>query len=91
MEKQKNEYKTLLDVAQEILDKRLKMDFTKLFDQVKKVLFDRWREEIDASVDDETILLKKRGELYRLLTVDGRFFHNADGTWTTKRPEFIRN
>ncbi|PZV99857.1 DNA-directed RNA polymerase subunit delta [Metamycoplasma auris] len=91
MEKQRTEYKTLLDVAQEVLDKRLKMDFSKLFDQVKKILFDRWREEIDPSVDDETILLKKRGELYRLLTVDGRFFHNSDGTWTTKRPEYIRN
>ncbi|ENY53968.1 DNA-directed RNA polymerase subunit delta [Metamycoplasma alkalescens] len=91
MQEQNKEYKTLLDVVEEILDGKDNMEFAKLFDMTQKILFPRWRNETDPNISDDAILLRKRGELYRLLTVDGRFFHNIDGTWTTKRPEFIKN
>ncbi|ENY69726.1 DNA-directed RNA polymerase subunit delta [Mycoplasmopsis arginini] len=85
---EKEQYKTLLDVAEEILQKKQNLDFYTLFNSIQQILFERWRNENDESVSDEQILLRKRGELYRLLTVDGRFFHNIDGTWTTIRPDF---
>lgn len=85
---EKEQYKTLLDVAEEILQKKQNLDFYTLFNSIQQVLFERWRNENDESVSDEQILLRKRGELYHLLTVDGRFFHNIDGTWTTIRPDF---
>ncbi|MGX9358884.1 DNA-directed RNA polymerase subunit delta [Mycoplasma sp. 2575] len=85
---EEKEYKTLLDITEEILNEKQNLDFYNLFNSIQKILLKRWRSEsIDTSTDEE-ILLKKRGELYRLLTVDGRFFHNADGTWTTIRPDY---
>ncbi|MBN4089289.1 hypothetical protein OF364_01420 [Mycoplasma enhydrae] len=83
-----NEYKTLLNIAEDILRGRKSIEFNALFDEIKEILFERWRNETDPNVNDEQLLLKKRGELYRLLTVDGKFFHNADGTWTTIRPDY---
>lgn len=85
---EKKEYKTLLDVAEEILKDKQSLDFYTLFNSIQEVLLERWRNEAIENTSDEQILLKKRGELYRLLTIDGKFFHNADGTWTTIRPDF---
>ncbi|AZZ65435.1 hypothetical protein DMC14_001360 [Metamycoplasma phocicerebrale] len=81
------EYKTLLDIAEDVLKEKESLDFATLFNKIKEVLFNRWRMETNFSITDEQLLTKKRGELYRLLTIDGRFFHNIDGTWTTIRPE----
>ncbi|WP_045433933.1 DNA-directed RNA polymerase subunit delta [Metamycoplasma canadense] len=83
-----NEYKTLLDVAEENLKNNQNLDFSELFNSIKEILFERWRSETSETVSDEEILIRKRGELYRLLTIDGKFFRNVDGSWTTIRPDF---
>ncbi|TPR54658.1 DNA-directed RNA polymerase subunit delta [Metamycoplasma neophronis] len=82
------QYKTLVDVAKEVLENHTKLDFKSLFEGVEAELFPRWRAETSPEISDEKLLENKRGELYRLLTIDGRFFHNEDGTWTTIRPDF---
>ncbi|WP_373436250.1 DNA-directed RNA polymerase subunit delta [Metamycoplasma equirhinis] len=80
-------YKTLVDVAKEILDTKEAMNFQDIFANVKSQLFDRWRAETSNNVSDDELLEKKRGELYRLLTIDGRFFHKENGEWTSIRPD----
>ena len=40
-------------------------------------------------MSDVEIINKKRGELYKLLTIDSRFFRNNDGTWTAIRPDTL--
>ncbi|SYV89549.1 Uncharacterised protein, partial [Metamycoplasma alkalescens] len=42
MQEQNKEYKTLLDVVEEILDGKDNMEFAKLFDMTQKILFPRW-------------------------------------------------
>ncbi|WP_027123002.1 DNA-directed RNA polymerase subunit delta [Metamycoplasma spumans] len=81
------QYKTLVDVAKEILLNHENLRFGELFENVKNELFERWRSEASEEIDDEKLLENKRGELYRLMTIDGRFFHNEDGTWTAIRPD----
>ncbi|TPE58046.1 hypothetical protein FJO69_00345 [[Mycoplasma] falconis] len=79
-------YITLVDEAKNVLNGIESMSFAVLFNKISSKLFDRWREETPQEVSDEKLLEQKRGELYRLLTIDGAFFHNEDGTWTTIRP-----
>ncbi|AIU33820.1 DNA-directed RNA polymerase subunit delta [Metamycoplasma hominis] len=82
------EYKSQVDIAKEILDRHDALDFETLFNYVKDELLERWKEELTSSISDEELLIKKRGELYKLLTIDGRFFKKVNGLWTSKRPEF---
>ncbi|AWX69293.1 DNA-directed RNA polymerase subunit delta [[Mycoplasma] anseris] len=81
------EARTMADVAESILNSHGKADFAKLFDETAKILFSKWRKETIESISDEKMLEIKRGELYKLLTIDGRFFRNENGTWTTIRPD----
>ncbi|QJG66245.1 hypothetical protein HGG64_00755 [Mycoplasma phocoeninasale] len=81
------QYKTLVDIAKETLGNSEGMEFRDIFEGVRERIFDRWRSETPQEISDEKMLEAKRGELFRLLTVDGRFFHNEDGTWTALRPE----
>ncbi|AZG68586.1 DNA-directed RNA polymerase subunit delta [Mycoplasma struthionis] len=81
------EYKSLVDVAKSILDENENLEFATLFEGVKEQLFSRWRDETPEEISDQKMLENKRGELYRLLTIDGRFFYNNNGTWTSLRRE----
>ncbi|RMA79032.1 hypothetical protein JN00_0077 [Metamycoplasma subdolum] len=78
---------TMVDVARKALKANQDQEFHTLFETVKSELFNRWKEESNPSLTDEELLEIKRGELYKLLTIDGHFYRNDDGTWTTIRPE----
>ncbi|ACF07589.1 conserved hypothetical protein [Metamycoplasma arthritidis 158L3-1] len=79
----------MVDVAKKVFDQEDSMEFEEIFELTKQVLFDNWRKEAPEKMTDEKLLEVKRGELYKLFTVDGHFFRNENGTWTTKRPDVI--
>ncbi|WP_412031760.1 DNA-directed RNA polymerase subunit delta [Metamycoplasma buccale] len=81
------EHYTMAEVAKEILSKEEKMEFEIVFNKTKEILFSNWRLEASNDISDEKLIDIKRGELYKLFTIDGRFFRNEDGSWTINRPE----
>ena len=80
---------TMVDTAKDFLGHQKSVEFDAIFDKVKEVLFDSWRAETPTELSDVEIINKKRGELYKLLTIDSRFFRNNDGTWTAIRPDTL--
>lgn len=75
--------KTILSVIKEFMlkdkNKGDSFSFDTLFDQVEKELSHEWAKQTDIDFDD--MLLKKKGETYKLLTIDGSFIRNDDGTF----------
>ncbi|ASI53630.1 DNA-directed RNA polymerase subunit delta [Metamycoplasma hyosynoviae] len=80
-------YATMTEIAYQILLERKTLTFDELFNSVKNVLLETWNEELSANYTIEQIIEKKRGELYKLLTIDSKFFRNNDETWTSIRPD----
>ena len=80
---------TMADVAKKILGNSKGMQFSEIFEETKKILYATWRAESSEEISDEDLLVKKQGEMYKLFTIDGRFFRNSDGTWTAIRPKII--
>ena len=78
--------KTILSVIKEYmqLDKNRGDDFSfeQIFEQVEKALSSEWAKHKDLDFDE--IVNKKKGETYKLLTVDGSFIRNDDGTFRLK-------
>lgn len=78
--------KTILSVIKEFmrLDQNVGNDFTfdELFEQVEKTFSSEWAKQTDMDFDE--IINKKKGETYKLLTVDGSFVRNDDGTFKLK-------
>lgn len=78
--------KTILSVIKEYmqLDKNRGDDFSfeQIFEQVEKALSSEWAKQKDLDFDE--IVNKKKGETYKLLTVDGSFIRNDDGTFRLK-------
>lgn len=56
--------------------------FDEIFMQVEKALSSDWAKRKDIDFDE--MLLRKKGETYKLLTVDGSFVRNDDGTFRLK-------
>lgn len=56
--------------------------FDTLFEQVEKALSPEWAKRNDIDFDE--IILKKKGETYKLLTIDGSFIRNDDGSFKLK-------
>ncbi|AWX42564.1 Uncharacterised protein [Metamycoplasma cloacale] len=81
------ETKTMTDIAIEIIGSSKGKEFSDIFEGTKNVLLDQWIAESKSDISEEELLEVKRGILYKLLTIDGNFFRNEDGTWTTIRPD----
>lgn len=78
--------KTMLDIAIDFVynkEHESAFEFNEIFDVVEDELRGYW---IQNLVNDDLPYVKLRekkiGELYRLLTVDGRFIRNNNGTWS---------
>ncbi len=77
--------KTILSVIKEYMIKTNRDDYTfnELFDQVEKQLSGEWSKNIPGDLDN--IINDKKGETYKLLTIDGNFIRNDDGTFQLKK------
>ncbi len=73
--------RTILDIAYEELTKKEKMTLKQLFDVVSKELKPRWKQEQPSLTVPELEKLKL-GEMYKLLTIAGKFLRLKDGSWT---------
>ncbi|WGI36633.1 DNA-directed RNA polymerase subunit delta [Mesomycoplasma lagogenitalium] len=78
--------KTMINLAKEILNNTKDLEFEEIFLYVKEHLYERWVKDLPKLSDEEekNLLTKKRGELYKLLTVDSNFKRLNDGKWTTQ-------
>ncbi|QZE12532.1 DNA-directed RNA polymerase subunit delta [Mycoplasma sp. Ms02] len=79
--------KTMLDIALSVVceDATLSFEFDQIFEVVENNLKEHWNNTLvseNQSYDD--LRVKKMGELYRLLTVDGRFVRDKDGLWSAR-------
>lgn len=57
--------------------------FEQLFEQVEKELSPEWAK--NNTIDFDEIVNNKRGETYKLLTIDGSFIRNDDGTFKLRQ------
>lgn len=72
--------KTLITAAIEALKLNSQLSFNDLFNSILKDFLPKWKEELPNLSFDE-ILIRKKGELYKLLTVDGNFTMAGDNVW----------
>lgn len=77
--------KTILSVVKEYLtnNKYNESSFEDIFNYVEKELSVQWAKQHDKDFDE--IVDIKRGEVYKLLTIDGSFIRNEDGTFSLKK------
>lgn len=74
---------TMVDIAFEFLKTREKANFADIFDVIETNFQLKWQEESENNkVDYEDIQIRKRGELYKLLTVDARFKYEQNNNWS---------
>ena len=79
---------SMIDIAKEAIGNSSKT-FDEIFSTVSKKLLNNWKLEAGENISENELLEKKRGEFYKLLTIDSRFFRNNDGTWTAIRPDTL--
>ncbi|MBN0919141.1 hypothetical protein JV175_00695 [Mycoplasma gypis] len=68
-----------------------KLTFEEIFNYVRDRFDEDWKNSKPEDYDLDLLYQNKRGELYKLLTIDGGFFRLADGRWTNNRPTEISN
>lgn len=73
--------KTMQEVAYEFLLDNKKAPFNKVWDFVLKTLNVSWKETFPDKSNDKIIEVKI-GELYTMLTANGKFIKDTDGNWT---------
>ncbi len=73
--------RTMLDISYEILRETEKQTLKQIYAVVAKELKPRWKEE-QSNLTVPEIKRIKLGELYKLLTLDGRFLRTKEGSWT---------
>ncbi|MGZ9428444.1 3'-5' exonuclease [Mycoplasma sp. 1012] len=79
------EMDTMISLSVEVLSTKSYMQFEDIFTFVKNKLQKKWFEKGEFTHEEkELVLQKKRGELYRLLTVTSDFERLNDGTWKLK-------
>lgn len=77
--------KTTLSVIKEYMIKNKREDYTfdEIFECIEKQLSPEWAKDTSRDLDD--IILNKKGEVYKLLTIEGDFIRNEDGTFKLRR------
>ncbi|ADN68778.1 DNA-directed RNA polymerase subunit delta [Mycoplasmopsis fermentans] len=81
--------KTMLSIALEYISEKSKdgknIKFNDIFKEIKANLNDKWVAEAEnKNLDFKDLETNKKGELYRLLTVDSRFVHKGNNEWTIR-------
>lgn len=59
--------------------------FQEIFEKVEQTLKDEWNKNNNKSLNKEQMTENKMGEIYKLLTIDGRFIRHEDGTWSKRK------
>lgn len=74
--------KTTIKIAEEYLKslESKNVPFEDVFQVVKKELFSKWQEEA-PELNETEICEIRRGELYKILTVSGKFKRTDTGEW----------
>jgi fructose-bisphosphate aldolase class II len=73
--------KTILDISYSELKEKNFLTFDQLWEIVDKELSASWI-EVFPNLDEKNIKKKKKGELYKLLCIDGRFIKNKEDQWS---------
>lgn len=81
--------KTLITSAIDALKRNSELSFDDLFNMILKDFLPKWKEEL-PNLTFEGILIRKKGELYKLLTVDGHFMMVGNNIWKL-RHNFVNN
>ncbi|QJR43932.1 DNA-directed RNA polymerase subunit delta [Mycoplasma miroungirhinis] len=76
-----NETMLTISIKAFLDNKKEELDFETIFQYVKKHFMEKWTIENNDLLSEDKLLEKKRGELYKLLTVDRQFNRLADGRW----------
>lgn len=72
--------KSMLEVAEVFLRTNKETTFNQLWLEISKQLKAHWKTE-DKSISVPELEFKKRGELYKLLTLDGKFLRLRNSKW----------
>lgn len=81
-EKTEPVYHCSCSLARDILQQKEALKFVEIFNYIKSKLWDEWRESNSHLTEDE-LVLKKCGELSKLLTYDTNFVYDSlNDTWS---------
>ncbi|MGL4343034.1 MAG: DNA-directed RNA polymerase subunit delta [Metamycoplasmataceae bacterium] len=78
--------KTILSIINDVIHKREgeEISFEEIYEQVEMHLMDKWKIQFQNSTLDE-IKETKKGEVYKILTVEGSFLRTPEGKWTLRK------
>ncbi|AHH45115.1 DNA-directed RNA polymerase subunit delta [Mesomycoplasma bovoculi] len=74
---------TIISIAIDFLKKYKEATFDEIFIEIQKRLMPKWEKQL-PNESAEQILVRKRGELYKLLTIDGSFTPLGDNLWSLR-------
>ncbi|MDF9627798.1 DNA-directed RNA polymerase subunit delta [Mesomycoplasma ovipneumoniae] len=75
--------KTIISIAINFLKNRESAHFSDIFLEVQVVLMSKWENQL-PNLSTDKILTLKRGELYKLLTIDGSFVALGNNYWALR-------
>ncbi|AAV27356.1 hypothetical protein mhp013 [Mesomycoplasma hyopneumoniae 232] len=75
--------KTIISIAIDFLKNRESAHFSDIFLEVQTSLMSKWENQL-PNLSTDKILTLKRGELYKLLSIDGNFVPLGDNYWTLR-------
>ncbi|MCP9306743.1 DNA-directed RNA polymerase subunit delta [Mesomycoplasma ovipneumoniae] len=75
--------KTIISIAINFLKNRESAHFSDIFLEVQIALMSKWENQL-PNLSTDKILTLKRGELYKLLTIDGSFVALGNNYWALR-------
>ncbi|EXU61049.1 DNA-directed RNA polymerase subunit delta [Mesomycoplasma ovipneumoniae] len=75
--------KTIISIAINFLKNRESAHFSDIFLEVQVALMSKWENQL-PNLSTDKILTLKRGELYKLLTIDGSFVALGNNYWALR-------
>ncbi|MDW2918987.1 DNA-directed RNA polymerase subunit delta [Mesomycoplasma ovipneumoniae] len=75
--------KTIISIAINFLKNRESAHFSDIFLEVQVTLMSKWENQL-PNLSTDKILTLKRGELYKLLTIDGSFVALGNNYWALR-------
>ena len=59
--------------------------FVEIYNEVSSLLEEKWTKDNLKEFSKSKLTEHKMGEVYKLLTLDGRFIRHDDGTWSNRK------
>ncbi|WP_337896133.1 DNA-directed RNA polymerase subunit delta [Mesomycoplasma ovipneumoniae] len=75
--------KTIISIAINFLKNRESAHFSDIFLEVQVALMSKWENQL-PNLSTDKILTLKRGELYKLLTIEGSFVALGNNYWALR-------